>query len=297
MDGRITSLKILPRSVGLMPPISTLDPFRGEGPTPRASIAVALVDSQSIYRAGISRILATEPDIEIIAQAESLSEALAAVSRCHVDLLLLEQDVSPAPGEAISELLAHYPSLRLIVLADQVEERETLELVRRGVRGLVCRSIAPELLVRCVRSVAAGEVWLNPRGLNWLIDAYRAQAAQMHPAGARKALSQKELLVIAGVTRGLRNQDIALEIGASEQVVKNCLRKIYDKLGSTMGSNWRFTPCKNGCWNPDQLGSQIRPRVIHSVAVNSFRFHRIMGRVVAVSFGAPGAFIPILPCT
>ncbi len=93
------------------------------------------------------------------------------------------------------------------------------------------RSIGPDLLVKCIRKVYEGETWLDNKGVNWVIEAYRAQAAQLTSPSNRVKLSTKELQIIAGVTQGLRNKDIAQEVGTTEQVVKNYLRKIYDKLG------------------------------------------------------------------
>ena len=110
-------------------------------------------------------------------------------------------------------------------------EEETVELLRRGACGIVTRSIAPDLLVRCIRKVYAGETWLDSKGVNWVIEAYRAQASQLTSPRNRVKLSTKELQIITGVTQGLRNKDIAQEVGTTEQVVKNYLRKVYDKLG------------------------------------------------------------------
>ena len=106
-----------------------------------------------------------------------------------------------------------------------------MELLRRGVHGIVTRSIAPDLLIRCIRKVHEGETWLDNRGVNWVIQAYRAQAAQLTSPRNMVKLNAKEIQIIAGVTQGLRNKDIAQEVGTTEQVVKNYLRKVYDKLG------------------------------------------------------------------
>jgi DNA-binding CsgD family transcriptional regulator len=89
------------------------------------------------------------------------------------------------------------------------------------------------LLVRCVRKVAAGETWLDKQSVNWVIQAYRSQALQGSAPKHQLRLSEKEMLIISGVTQGLKNKDIAREVGTTEQVVKNYLRKIYDKLQVT----------------------------------------------------------------
>jgi DNA-binding CsgD family transcriptional regulator len=76
-----------------------------------------------------------------------------------------------------------------------------------------------------------GETWLDNQGVNWVIEAYRSQATQGGSSKHQLRLSDKEMLIISGVTQGLKNKDIAQEVGTTEQVVKNYLRKIYDKLG------------------------------------------------------------------
>ncbi len=194
-------------------------------------IRVVLADSQAIFRVGISKILAAEPDLRVIAQAESLGETLAVAAKGEADVLLFEEGLSPTPIEAITEVLKRSPMLCVIVLVGELNERDTVDYLRRGVRGIVCRTINPELLVRCVRKVFEGEVWLDNRGVNWMIKAFRAQAAQLRAADPKHRLTEKEMLIISGVTQGLRNKDIAREVGTTEQVVKNYLRKIYDKLG------------------------------------------------------------------
>jgi DNA-binding NarL/FixJ family response regulator len=191
-------------------------------------IRVVLADSQAIFRVGISKILSAEPDIQVVGQVETLGQTLAAAPAA--DVLLFETGLSPTPAEALAEVLKRVPSALAIALVSDLTEQDTVEFLRRGVRGIVTRAIAPELLVRCVRKVFQGEIWLDNRGVNWVMKAFRAQAAQLRSADPKHRLSEKELLIISGVTQGLRNKDIAKEIGTTEQVVKNYLRKIYDKL-------------------------------------------------------------------
>ena len=115
-------------------------------------------------------------------------------------------------------------------MTQRAGEQETVDYLRRGVRGILARAVSPELLVRCVRKVAAGETWLDKQGVNWVIEAYRTQALQGTAPQQQLRLSEKEMMIISGVTQGMKNKDIAREVGTTEQVVKNYLRKIYDKL-------------------------------------------------------------------
>jgi two-component system, NarL family, nitrate/nitrite response regulator NarL len=194
------------------------------------NINVILADSQAIFRVGISKIIGAEPDIRVVAQAESLGETLAAVSSHSGDLLLFEARISPTPIEAVAEIVKRDPQLKLVIMTPEASEDETVAYMRYGVRGIISRAITPDLLVRCIRRVYAGETWLDNEKVNWVMEAYRAQAAQLKTSGSKTHLNEKELLIISGVTQGLRNKDIAQEIGTTEQVVKNYLRKIYDKL-------------------------------------------------------------------
>lgn len=196
-----------------------------------APLGVIIADTQSLYRVGIRKIIALEPDIKVLAQAESLGNTLAAASGYKADVILFEAALTPNPPEAVSEILKRSPQSKLIVIMSQADQDDTVDLMRRGVRGIVPRSVSPELLVKCIRKVAEGELWLDNQAVNWVIDAYRAQAAHLTHRPTRAKLSDKELLIISYVTQGMRNKEIAHEIHTSEQVIKNYLRKIYDKLG------------------------------------------------------------------
>jgi len=203
-------------------------------PTPAngtPGIRVIIADSQAIFRVGIRKVLAVEDDLRMVAQAESLGQTLAAVAKYPADVLLFESRISQNPTEAASEILKRNPDLKIVVITGELEPSQTVEYLRRGVKGIVTRSIAPDLLVKCMRKVAEGETWLDNRGVNWIIEAYRSQAALLTSPRPKNRLSDKELPIVSCVAQGMRNKEIAQEIGTTEQVVKNYLRKVYDKLG------------------------------------------------------------------
>ena len=123
------------------------------------------------------------------------------------------------------------PDAKLIVQVVEADEANIVELYRRGVRGVVPRSISPDLLVKCVRKIADGETWIDNQSISWVIEAYRSQASSLTNPRVQPKLSKKELAIISCITRGMRNKEIAYQIGTTEQVIKNYLRKVYDKLG------------------------------------------------------------------
>jgi len=199
----------------------------GSGP----GIRVILADSQAIYRVGMRKVFALEDDIRVVAQAETLENLYAALQRFPTDVVLLEGQLIAGTVDAIPQFVRRAPNAKLIVQVSESDESNTVELYRRGVRGVVPRSISPDLLVKCVRKIAAGETWIDNQSISWVIDAYRAQAASLTNPRTQPRLSEKELAIIACITRGMRNKEIAYQIGTTEQVVKNYLRKVYDKLG------------------------------------------------------------------
>jgi two-component system, NarL family, nitrate/nitrite response regulator NarL len=181
---------------------------------------------------GMGKIFALERDLEVVAQTETLPQTFNTVSGTPADVILFEAGLSPNPPESVSEVIRRaQPGTKVIVIAHFTGEEETVDYLRRGVRGILTRSISPDLLVRCVRKVSSGETWLDNQGVNWVIEAYRNQAEHGGSPKQQLRLSEKEMLIIGGVTQGLKNKDIAIEVGTTEQVVKNYLRKIYDKLG------------------------------------------------------------------
>jgi len=194
-------------------------------------VRVIVADTQAIFRAGLRKIFALEDDIRVVGQAETLAQAQSAVKKFSCDVVIFEAALAQNPIEAVTEMLRQSPQVRFVVVTPGADEEMTLELFRRGVHGIVSREVEPELLVECLRKVAGGDTWLDSQGTRWVLEAYRNQ--NNRPAGSRPKvqLTPKESLIVSCVTQGMKNKEIALRVGTTEQVVKNYLRKVYDKLG------------------------------------------------------------------
>jgi len=194
-------------------------------------VRVILADSQAIFRAGLRKIFALEDDLRVVGQAETVSQAFIAAQKFSADILLFEAALAPNPADALVELIKQNPALRLVVITEEPNEELTLELFRRGAHAIVSRDVEPELLVDCLRKVAQGELWLDSRGIHWVLAAYRTQALRGGGMQPKAHLTPKESVIVACVTQGMKNKEIAQHVGTTEQVVKNYLRKVYDKLG------------------------------------------------------------------
>src|SRR6266478_8607662 len=129
-----------------------------------AGIRIILADSQAIYRVGMKKVFALEDDIRVVAQVETLPNLYAALQRYPTDVVVLEGQLIAGTIDAIPELVRQAPEAKLIVQVSEADESNTVELYRRGVRGVVPRSISPDLLVKCVRKIAEGETWIDKIG-------------------------------------------------------------------------------------------------------------------------------------
>jgi DNA-binding NarL/FixJ family response regulator len=205
----------------------------GAGPDEggKGFIRVILADTQAIFRAGLRKIFALEDDIRVVGQAETLQQALSAAKKFSADVVIFEAALSPNPVEAVVDLMRQSADIKVVVVTPASDQDLTLELFRRGAHGIVSREVEPELLVECLRKVSSGEAWLDTQGVRWVLAAYRNQNSR--PAGSKLKvqLTPKETLIVSCVTQGMKNKEIAVRVGTTEQVVKNYLRKVYDKLG------------------------------------------------------------------
>jgi DNA-binding NarL/FixJ family response regulator len=194
-------------------------------------VRVIVADTQAIFRAGLRKIFALEDDIRVVGQAETLAQTQSAVAKFSADVLIFESALAPNSVDSIAELMRQNPKLKIVVVTPGPNEELTLELFRRGAHGIVSREVEPELMVDCLRKVVAGEAWLDTQAIRWVLDAYRNQNSRALGSRPKVQLTPKESLIVSCVTQGMKNKEIALRVGTTEQVVKNYLRKVYDKLG------------------------------------------------------------------
>src|SRR2546421_5901280 len=206
-------------------------PRESEGDGNSQFVRVIVADTQAIFRAGLRKVFALEDDIRVVGQAETMAQAQSAAAKFTADVLIFEAALTPNPVEGVAELLRQNPKLRIVVVTPGADEELTLDLFRRGAHGIVSREVEPELLVECLRKVAEGEPWLDSKGIRWVLEAYRTQATRPSSSRPKVQLTPKESLIVSCVTQGMKNKEIAQRVGTTEQVVKNYLRKVYDKLG------------------------------------------------------------------
>jgi DNA-binding NarL/FixJ family response regulator len=185
-------------------------------------LKMVLADKQAIFRAGIAKVLGVEDEIRIVAQVQAWDQIPMSLEKFRPNILAFAANL--VPDMSVLVHAASHSKTRLIVLAETGENCQAY--LGAGVHGVVYRNVTGAALLECVRKVAKGETWVQPQTL-----APEEVENDMVGARVRDRLTPKELRIVALIVQGYKNKDIATELGTTEQVIKNYLRNIYDKIG------------------------------------------------------------------
>lgn len=188
------------------------------------SSRVFLADNQDVFRSGMARILVAEDDVSIIGQCDDLPRLYKAAESSRA-VFALSSSLAPDLDRLVP--LARTNSNPLIAVLDIGESPQ--RYLQMGVQGIIYRDIKRDDLLRCFRSVAAGRSFLQQPS-----DA-SSSAYETDVVGekVRGRLSRKELQILRLLMRGYKNREIAQELNNTEQVIKNYLRSIFDKSGTS----------------------------------------------------------------
>ncbi|HKA02189.1 MAG TPA: response regulator transcription factor [Candidatus Solibacter sp.] len=207
----------------------------------KPKIRIVVADDHPIFRDGLCRLLALEEDFEVVAQAQDGRQVLDVLQQYEPDILLLDLKMPGLDGLAtLQRLQASKNKTRVIVLTASDDKNEFVQAMKLGTSGIVLKQTATELLIKSIRKVHAGEIWLDSHTTAAVIRQFVANdepPAPPIPATAptrereRSPLSQREREIVALVAQGFKNKEMAEKMFISEQTVKNHLHNIFDKLG------------------------------------------------------------------
>jgi len=218
------------------------------GPNGKPKIRIVVADDHPIFRDGLCKLLALEQDFDVVAQAEDGRQVLDVLQQFEPDILLLDLKMPNLDGLAtLQRLQAGKHKTRVIVLTASDDKSEFVQAIRLGTSGIVLKQTATELLIKSIRKVHAGEIWLDSHTTQAVIRQFVANdepapptqpqaQAPVQPVGQprdrdRSPLSQREREIVALVAQGFKNKEMAEKMFISEQTVKNHLHNIFDKLG------------------------------------------------------------------
>ena len=209
----------------------------------KTKIRIVVADDHPIFRDGLCRLLALEEDFEVVAQAQSGREVLEVLQRLEPDILLLDLKMPELDGiGTLQRLQAVKNRTRVIVLTASDDRAEVVQAMKLGTSGIVLKQTATDQLIKSIRKVHAGEMWLDSTAtaavIRQFVSAEESPAPPPPPVTVpqprereRSPLSQREREIVALVAQGFKNKEMAEKMFISEQTVKNHLHNIFDKLG------------------------------------------------------------------
>jgi DNA-binding NarL/FixJ family response regulator len=195
------------------------------------AIRVLVADDHPIFRDGLRKLLESEPDVAIVGEASSGSECIQLLGKLKPDILLLDLRMPDKDGLAVLEEV-NFDALqtKVIVVTATEDDRDVVRAMRLGARGVVLKQSATDLLLRSIRKVHQGEIWLDQRMTAEVMKAF-AKSAEGGARREKPLLSDREKEIVQLVAQGYRNREIGEKLFISEQTVKNHLHNIFDKLG------------------------------------------------------------------
>jgi len=198
---------------------------------PKQTIRVLMADDHVIFRDGLRKLLESEDDIKIVGEASNGSECVHMLTKLKPDILLLDLRMPDKDGlTVLGESNLDSLTTRTIVLTAAEDERDAVRAMRLGAHGIVLKQSASDLLVKSIRRVHGGEIWLDNRITAEVMKAF-AKTSNNGPRRDKPLLSDREKEIVELVAQGYRNKEIAGKLFISEQTVKNHLHNIFDKLG------------------------------------------------------------------
>lgn len=207
-------------------------------PKENRRIRILIADDHPIFRDGLRTLLSLQPDFEIVAEAHNGTEVLEALDRHAPDVLLLDLKMPGLDGLSVLQRLQTVKNpTRVIVLTASEDKNELVQAMRLGTSGIVLKQTPTEMLIKSIRKVYAGEIWLDSNTTAAVMRQFsKGEEAPFTTAGPnrerdRSPLSQREREIVSFVAQGYKNKEMAEKMFISEQTVKNHLHNIFDKLG------------------------------------------------------------------
>jgi two-component system, NarL family, nitrate/nitrite response regulator NarL len=192
-------------------------------------IRILLVDDHSLFREGLSRLLEAEPDFQIAATCANATEALTALDREKLDVVLLDYDLGEEQGSVfLDEAKRRNFKGRILMVTAGMSDAGTLRAFQCGASGIFLKHSPPGQLIEAIHKVAGGEMWLDPRAVRSLVSGVSEKSETPSPG---QILTPREKAVLKAVFEGLTNKEIAGNLQISESSVKAVLQQLFDKTG------------------------------------------------------------------
>ncbi len=186
------------------------------------TIKVLAVDDHPLVRKGIASILANEPDMKLVGEANNGREAVDLFHQFHPDVTLMDLRMPEMDGvQATQAIRREYPEARIIALTSYDGDQDIYRALEAGVRGYMLKEMVHTDVLRAIRTVHSGKR-LMPNEVAQRLSEYFPQVA----------LTQREVEVLGHVAKGMANKEIAEQLGTASGTIKMHIQNILEKLGA-----------------------------------------------------------------
>ncbi|CAM4238303.1 Transcriptional regulatory protein DevR (DosR) [Mycobacterium basiliense] len=192
-------------------------------------VTVFLVDDHEVVRRGLIDLLDADPELSVVGEAGSVSEAMARIPAANPDVAVLDVRLPDGNGiELCRDLLSRMPDLRCLILTSYTSDEAMLDAILAGASGYVVKDIKGMELARAVKDVGAGRSLLDNRAAAALMSKLRGNVEKPDPLSG---LTDQERTLLSLLSEGLTNKQIADRMFLAEKTVKNYVSRLLAKLG------------------------------------------------------------------
>ena len=202
-----------------------------------APVRILVVDDHTLFRRGLTALLARDPQFEVVGDAADAGEAQRRAGELQPDLILLDNHLPGVNGvDAVPALREAAPAARVLILTVSEDEQDLATALRNGASGYLLKTMEGEALTRAILRAVRGEAVVADEMTGKLVAAYRDAAAtpsraeSLPPVSPLAHLSPREKEILRGIARGDSNKVIARELGIAETTVKIHVQHVLRKL-------------------------------------------------------------------
>ena len=194
------------------------------------TFTLVAADPHPLSLLGLAQLLESEREFELLASCATADQALQEVWRHKPDLLLLDINLEDRNGlELVNELRNSSLDVKVVILTSSMDEEQTIDALRYGVKGVVLKKMPSHLLVQCLQKVASGGLWMEKESMGHAFEKMLNREAGMRRLTT--ILTVREIEVMKLVASGMSNQEIAEKLIVQEGTIKIHVHNIYRKIG------------------------------------------------------------------
>jgi DNA-binding NarL/FixJ family response regulator len=213
-------------------------------------IRVVLADDHAVVRAGVKAVLSAAKDIQVIGEASNGREAISAVDRLHPDVIVMDLSMGEMDGiTATKELVAKETKTKILILTMHAEDAYLVKVLEAGASGYLVKSAADRELVDAVRSVAHGDMYMQPSATRALAKGIQRKSEHADEREKYEKLTDRERDVLRYVAGGFSAPEIGEKLFISPKTVDTYKQRINEKLGLNHRSDYVDFALKLGLLN------------------------------------------------